>query len=131
MNGMGKEIICIACPIGCRMDVALDGGRVKAVQGNQCEKGEEHAIREVRFPGRVLTTTVKTDIPGVPLLPVRSDREIPKDRLLDCMRVIARHRVCGSVRLGEAVIENILGTGADIVACRTAPYRHASGDMKP
>ena len=118
---MSREIICIVCPLGCRMDVELDGTEVKTVTGNQCKKGVKHAEKEVTFPGRVLTTTVNTDIPGIPLLPVRSSKEIPKDRLMECMVEINTQGISGSVKLGQAIIQDILGLGVNIVACRTIP----------
>ena len=119
---MNKEIICIVCPLGCRMDVELDGNEVKSVQGHQCKLGPKHAQKEVRFPGRILTTTVTTDIPDIPLLPVRSNKEIPKDQLMSCMGEISRHRISGAIKMGETIIEDILGLGVNIVACRTIPY---------
>ena len=119
---MKNEIICITCPMGCAMNVELDGNEVKNVTGNQCKKGPKHAQKEVTFPGRVLTTTMKTDIPGIPLVPVRSSEELPKDRLLDCMAEINTKMVTKAVKLGKPVIENILDLGVDIVACRTVPY---------
>ena len=70
----------------------------------------------------MLTTTLRTDIPGIPLLPVRSSQEIPKDQLMNCMAVIASQQVSGPVRLGQVVIRDILGLGVDMVACRTVPY---------
>jgi len=118
---MNKEIICIVCPLGCRMDVEIDGTEVKSVEGNQCKLGPKHAGKEVRFPGRILTTNVRTDIPGIPLLPVRSDKEIPKDQLMTCMGEITKHRISGALKMGETVIEDILGLGVNIVACRTIP----------
>ena len=118
---MSKEIICIVCPLGCRMDVDLDGSEVKGVTGNQCKKGIKHAEKEVIFPGRVLTTTMKTDIPAIPLIPVRSSEELPKDRLIDCMQEISAHGTSGEIKMGQPLIENILGLGVDIVACRTIP----------
>ena len=118
---MNKEIICIVCPLGCRMDVELDGTEVESVQGNQCKLGPKHAQKEVRFPGRILTTTVTTDIPEIPLLPVRSDKEIPKDQLMTCMSEISRHHISGTIKMGETIIEDILGLGVNIVACRTIP----------
>ena len=118
---MTEEIICIVCPLGCKMDVELDGSEIKAVQENQCKKGLKHAQKEVLFPGRVLTTTVKTKISEIPLLPVRSNREIPKDQLMSCMAEISRHHVSSTAKIGDPVIEDILGLGVDIIACRTIP----------
>ena len=118
---MNREIICIVCPMGCRMGVELEGTEVTRVTGNQCKKGEKHARKEVTFPGRVLTTTMRTDIPGIPLLPVRSSKEIPKDRLMDCMAEINAREVREAVKRGKPVIKDILGLGVDITACRTVP----------
>ena len=116
---MTKEVICIMCPLGCRITVHLEGQEVKQVEGERCKKGTTYAQQEVAFPGRILTTTVVTDNPEMPLLPVRSNKAIPKERLIDCMRVISKQSVKSSVELGQTVIENILGLGADIIACRT------------
>ena len=94
---MREEIICIVCPLGCRMDVEIEGREVKSVTGNQCKGGPKHARKEITFPGRVLTTTIRTDIAEVPLLPFRSNKEIPKDQLMACMREVAGHQVSGGV----------------------------------
>jgi len=107
------------------MEVEIDGEEVKKVVGQKCKKGKKYAQKEVFSPGRVLTTTVKTDIPGLPLLPVRSDKEIPREKLLDCVSCISRHSIKDPIGLGQTVIENILGLGVNIVACRTVvPDEH-------
>jgi len=119
---MNREVICIMCPLGCRIEVHVEGQEVKQVEGERCKKGVKYAQQEVFFPGRILTTTAKTDSPEMPLLPVRSDKAIPRERLIECMKHISKHSVKGSVKLGQTVIENILGLGADIIACRTIPF---------
>jgi len=118
---MTKEVICIMCPLGCRIKVQVEGKDIQGVEGERCKKGVKYAQQEVTFPGRILTTTVATDNPEMPLLPVRSDKPLPKEKLIECMKQISKHSVTGSVQLGQTVIENILGLGADIVACRTIP----------
>ena len=92
---------------------------VKTVTGHQCKKGVKHAEKEVTFPGRVLTTTMKTDIHGIPLVPVRSNKEVPKNQLITCMKEISKHHVSSPVKIGEIVMKDILGLGVDITACRT------------
>ena len=101
------------------MEVELEGEEIVSVTGNQCKKGEKHAHQEVFFPGRILTTTVRTTEPEAPLLPVRSDNLIPKEKLRECMRLIAKCVVSDPFQLGEVVIENILGLGVNIVASRS------------
>jgi len=120
---MTKEVICIMCPLGCSMKAEVEGQEVTAVQGNRCKKGIKHAEREIFFPGRILTTTVRTNLQAVPLLPVRSNKEIPKSQLMACMAEISKHRVDGPLKIGEPLIKDILNSGADIVACRTIHFR--------
>ena len=120
---MTKEVICIMCPLGCDMKVEVEGKEVTEVQGHRCKKGVKHAEREVFFPGRILTTTISTHIQGVPLLPVRSNKEIPKRRLVEVVRTISEHSVTEPVEVGQTVIENVLDLGVDIIACRTIPLK--------
>jgi CxxC motif-containing protein len=118
---MRIDITCIMCPLGCNMKVQVEGKKVIDVQGNKCKKGITHAEHELFSPLRILTTTVRTDNAGTRLLPVRSNRGIPKESLMECMRLLSEHAVSGPVRLGQTVVENILGLGTDIVACRSLP----------
>ena len=120
---MTKDVICIMCPLGCDMKVEVQGQEVTNVRGHRCKKGVKHAEREVFFPGRVLTTTIPTHIQGVPLLPVRSNKEIPKESLIEAVRTISNHSVTEPVKMGQSVIEDILGLGVDIIACRTIPLK--------
>jgi CxxC motif-containing protein len=105
------------------MEVEKEGEEIKKVVGQRCKEGKKYAHKEVFFSGRILTTTVKTDIPGSPLLPVRSEGELPRERLMDCMDCISKQSVSGSVESGETVMEDILGLGVNIVACRTLPLQ--------
>jgi CxxC motif-containing protein len=116
---MTKELICILCPLGCRVKVELDGTKVGKVLGIKCKKGIEYTKKEIVSPVRVLTTTMKTARPDAPLLPVRSDKPIPKEKFLPCMEEITQHLVEGPVELGQIVIKGILGLEANIVACRS------------
>lgn len=120
---MTEEIICIVCPLGCRMSVELDGREVAAVNGHQCKQGKKYARNEVLFPGRVLTTTVKTDFSDFPMLPVRSNKEIPKDQLIPCMMEISKQRISEPTQIGQPVIRDILGLGVDIISCRSVPCK--------
>lgn len=116
---MSREIICIVCPLGCKMTVQFEESEVKTVMANQCKKGIRYAQKELTFPGRVLTTTMKTDMDGIPLLPVRSNKEIPLERIMDCMKEISILQISEKVSLGQTIISNILNLGVDIISCRT------------
>jgi len=112
-----NEIICIVCPLACRVSVAVDQERrILEVVNFQCKKGKEYAVIEDRSPMRVLTTTVVVEKSRHVLLPVRTSRAIPKGRLIDCMNYLARLRVEPPLKTGDTIIHNILETGSDIIA---------------
>ena len=112
---MNRELICIGCPSGCRICVETDGNRVLEIGGNRCEKGYAYAAQEAVAPMRVLTGLMRAEGCEKPFA-VRSDRPLPKDRMLECAAELKRKRPKAPVRIGDIVYADILGTGADIVA---------------
>jgi CxxC motif-containing protein len=114
---MKRDMICVACPIGCNMSIELDSnGKVLAVEGNKCKRGKAYAITECTAPTRMLTTTAKV-IDGVnPLIPVRSSQPLPKELLIECVKLINEVSVQAPVKIGDVIIPNILGSGMDIIA---------------
>lgn len=111
------ELICIVCPKGCHLKV--DEANGFAVTGNSCEKGEAYGKAELMHPTRTLTTTVKVLGGELRRCPVRTASPIPKDKMFDVMAVIDRLAVAAPVQRGQVLIENVLGTGADLIATRT------------
>jgi CxxC motif-containing protein len=112
-----REVICVACPKGCRGKVTVDEkGEAKKFSGYDCKDGRGYVEREIKEPVRMLTATliVESKIRGV--LPVRVSKAIPKDRLKGCMRVIAKARCKPPIKVGQILIPNILDTGADVIA---------------
>ena len=67
---------------------------------------------------RILTTTVKLHGEDHDLLPVRSAKPIPKEKLLDCMEVIRKAEAVPPVALYDVIVPDICGTGVDIVATK-------------
>jgi len=119
MSGIDREIVCIVCPTGCRIRVSGADRQQLTVRGNECKRGEEYALKEISDPRRTLITTVRIDHAPLRRLPVRTNREIPKQSIFPCMEVINRVRVEAPVEIGQVIIPNVLGTGADVVATRS------------
>ena len=110
---MKRELTCIVCPIGCHLCVTLEDGKVTEVTGNTCPRGKQYAIDECTNPVRTVTTTARTSNGGV--IPVKTDRPIPKGLMFDCMQAINQVIVPLPAHVGDVVIENLLGTGANVV----------------
>lgn len=113
---MKRELTCVACPLGCTVTVEYNEGDVISVTGNTCKRGEAYAKTEITNPTRSLTTSVKVNGGILPVVPVKSNKPVPKSMMFDCMKVINSVSVDAPVKIGQIIIENILGTGADIVA---------------
>ena len=116
---MKKEIICTVCPRGCHILVDGDGEKVFSVEGQGCKRGLEYASSEYAHPVRILTTTVKMEGVCSDLLPVRSSKPVPKEKLFDCMAVIRDVQVKLPVKCYDVIVADICGTGVDIVATKT------------
>ncbi|MBQ7392522.1 MAG: DUF1667 domain-containing protein [Clostridia bacterium] len=110
---MKRELTCIVCPIGCQLSVTLESDVVTEVTGNTCPRGKQYAIDECTHPVRTVTTTARTSDGGV--IPVKTDRPIPKELMFECMQAIDSAIVSLPAHIGDIVIENLLETGANII----------------
>ncbi len=112
---MKKEIICTVCPTGCHITVEGKGERIASMEGYGCARGQQYAAAEFSNPMRILTSTVLTDSDRTPLVPVRSAKPVPKEKFFECMRQLNQCKVKLPIRLHDVVLQNICGTGIDIV----------------
>ncbi|GHU82299.1 molybdopterin oxidoreductase [Spirochaetia bacterium] len=110
-----RELVCVVCPNGCRLRADISGGEI-AVSGNKCKRGIAFARAEITNPTRTLTTTVRTSFPGIPVLPVRTDGEIPKGKIRELMGFLNTITVKSPLGIGSIVAEDALGLGIDIIA---------------
>lgn len=109
---MKRELTCIVCPMGCAISVELDGERVVSVSGNTCKRGEEYAKSECTNPQRTVTSTVRCENGDV--IPVKTDRPIPKKNMADCIKIINNSIAHFPISIGDVIIEDVFG--ANIVA---------------
>lgn len=104
---MKKHLTCIVCPLGCEMTVELDGNTV-TVAGNTCPRGKSYAESEVTDPKRTVTSTMRCTDCG--LVSVKTDRPIPKDKIMECMLIINSNICSLPVSAGDVIIENVFGS---------------------
>ncbi len=121
MNGkeqLDREITCIVCPTSCRIQITGTMDEPE-ITGYTCKRGLEHARNELYCPMRMLTSTVKILGAKFRVMPVISTKEVPKDKMKDCLEEIYRIQVTAPVQEGDIIIRDICHTGADIVAARS------------
>ena len=111
-----KELVCIVCPRGCRLKV--DEQNDFAVTGNTCPRGAEYGRNEIMAPTRVLTSTVRLTGASLRRCPVKTDRPVPREKLLEIMSLLNEVELTSPVTIGQPVLENVLGTGANVIVTR-------------
>ncbi len=115
---MKQELICIGCPMGCQLTAEVENGAVTSVTGNTCPRGDAYARRECVAPVRTVTGTVAIEGAALPVLPVRTNGEIPKTQVFDVARALRTVKVQAPIAIGDVVLQNVCGTGVDVVAAK-------------
>ncbi len=110
-----RRLTCIVCPKGCDLRVVLaDDGSITEISGYTCPRGKDYACSECTFPVRTVTSTVRCK--DGEMVSVKTSSPIPKEKMLEVMREINSATAENDVKIGDIIIKNVLGTGADIVA---------------
>ena len=117
---MIKKLTCIECPKGCALSVDIENCRVIKVSGNECPKGEKYAFSEIENPLRVLTSSLLAEGLDLKMVPVRTDKPIPKSKLPAAMDEIKKIRLSNPVRPGDIISKNFLSPGVNLIATREA-----------
>ena len=116
---MKRELTCIVCPRGCNLTVEFNEDKsIKSVSGNGCKRGINYAENECTHPMRTVTSTVRCDDGRI--VPVKTASAVPKELVFDVMREINSVRPEGRISVGDVIIENVCGTGVDVVAAANA-----------
>ncbi|HAF63080.1 MAG TPA: molybdopterin oxidoreductase [Anaerolineaceae bacterium] len=111
------QIICVACPKGCRLNIQQDGDQV-LVTNEGCKRGVEYARREILDPRRMVATTVRISGGIHPLLPVYTAEPFPKARIMDLLALLRKTQVQSPIQEGQSILQDALGTGIAVLASR-------------
>ena len=97
------------------MKVTLDDdGKPVGVEGNFCKRGVTYANDECTNPKRTVTSTVRCKCGDV--VAVKTNTTIPKGKMFEVMAAINAVVAEDTLRIGDVIIENVCGTGANVVA---------------
>ena len=112
------NLICIDCPLGCALTVEMEGSEVKAVSGNTCPRGDAYARKEMTNPTRIVTSTVRVAGGRLAMVSVKTASDIPKGKIFDCVKALKDVEVKAPVKIGDVIVENVAGTGVNIIATK-------------
>ena len=113
-----KTLTCINCPLGCAINVEMNGDEVMNVTGNTCNRGDAYARKEMTNPTRIVTSTVKVTGGKSDTVSVKTKEDIPKGKIFECIRELKNVTIQAPVRIGDVIAANIADTGVDIVATK-------------
>lgn len=117
-----KTITCIRCPLGCNL-VVLRSDQQDVndfiVTGNKCLRGKKYATEEMTAPKRTITSTVKISGSICPVVPIKTSKSIPKEKIFTIMNILAKFSTVAPVYINDVIIHNIADTEVDIIATKT------------
>ncbi len=106
--------------MGCHLTVTLEEGAVQKMEGNSCGRGIAYARQEATNPTRMVTALMRAANREQPLS-VKTTAPVPKNLIFCCVNEIYAARPKAPIHLGEVLIENVCGTGANVVATQDMP----------
>lgn len=114
-----KDITCIICPIGCKIQVKTDGKHFEICEGHKCKRGIEYARSEALDPRRMLTSSVLVKDGEWPLVSIKSSKPVPKNKVFEILTEIKNAKIDAPVNLGKIIIKNVANTNIDIIATKS------------
>lgn len=111
-------LTCIGCPMGCTLKVSRAGKEIKEITGNTCRKGKIYAEQEVAHPVRTVTSSVPVTGGTIPMVSVKTEKEIPKEKIFLCMEELKKVTVTAPVAIGDVILSNTARTGIPVIATK-------------
>ncbi len=111
-----ESFTCIGCPIGCTLEVTMHDLDNIVVEGNLCAIGDRYGKQEIVSPVRMVTTSVFVDGGIDRVVPIKTDKEINKSRMIELASALVDVHVAAPVHIGDVIVENILDSGVNMIA---------------
>lgn len=114
-----EKIVCVLCPMGCKIKYDALNGKIVSLEGNRCPRGVSYLEDELREPKRIVPTSVKVINGEMSLVSVKTSKPIPRRLIPQFMQLVKKVEVEAPIKVGDVIIKNVLDTGADVIATRT------------
>lgn len=116
---MPTNYTCIACPMGCPLTLDDSDKTNVQVSGHKCPRGKAYAIEEHSDPKRVVTTTVQSNSPAHPRIPVKTDQALQKQYIEELLHHLYSLEIKLPVKCGDVLVPNFRNTGVRVLIARS------------
>lgn len=123
-----NRVVCVQCPVGCKIKFELIDGKIAKVEGNRCPRGLAYLEDELREPKRVVPSSVRVIGGSYQLVSVKTSAPIPKKYIPQLMEKLRKMKINAPVKVGDVILKNVFDTGVDVVATRTV-LKNSDGDI--
>ena len=65
-----------------------------------------------------MTSTVRVAGGRLAMVSVKTASDIPKGKIFDCVKALKDVEVKAPVKIGDVIVENVAGTGVNIIATK-------------
>lgn len=113
-----KQLVCIGCPLGCNLQVTIEDDQTISVTGNTCPRGADYARKEMTDPRRIVTSSVKVTGGHLASVSVKTESDIPKGKIFDCVKALREVELTAPVSIGQIVLKDVADTGVNVVATK-------------
>ena len=79
------------------------------------QAGRSVSNTELTCPTRSVTSSVRTTVQGYPVVSVRTDGEIPKEKIFEFIGVLSKFTLDKKVPIGTILIKGICGTNVNVI----------------
>ena len=113
-----SEIVCTCCPIGCTLNIDYNKDNDPIITGNRCIRGKKYAQQELIEPKRTVTTIVKVINGTHNVISVKTDNQIPKNKIFLITKLLSDIIVKAPIKIGDIIVKNIAETNVNIIATK-------------
>lgn len=121
-----RSLICIICPVGCKLNITVTENGSLAIAGNCCEHGKMYAEEETLKPVRMLTTTIWIKNGETERVPVRTNKALPKKEIPEYMQRIKKLQIEAPVKVGEVLARDLFDSDVCLIATKNVARRNDS-----
>ena len=94
-----------------------EDSKIEKIEGNTCKRGITYAEDECTHPRRTVTSTVRCESGAI--IAVKTENTVPRELMFDVMKEINSATAPDNVSIGDVIVENVCGTGVNVVATST------------